>query len=83
MMNPVQQSEYDTQLVGGIRTALSKARELGYEVEGMDVTVSVSEGVCSVHFAPVAASGFVVTGGDLTVTIDSRTGEVVQFKRGQ
>lgn len=83
MMSPVQESEYDTQLVGGIRSALAKARELGYDVEDMDVTASLSEGVCSVHFTPVPAPGFLVAGGDLTVKIDSRTGDVVRYERGQ
>lgn len=77
------QPEFDTQFLAGIRAALRKARELGYEVERMDVTASLFEGGCSVHFAPITAPGTIATGGDLTLTIDPRTGAVVEIKRGQ
>ncbi len=77
------ESNYDTQLVRGIRTALRKARELGYQVEVMDITASVSEGVCSVHFAPLATPGYIATGGDLTLTVNPETDEFIHIERGQ
>ena len=76
-------ADYDTQLVRGIQTALRKARELGYHVESMDVSASVAEGICTIHFAPLPSSGFLQTGGDLTVTINAETDELIQYERGQ
>jgi hypothetical protein len=82
-MSVATEADYDTQLVGGIRAALRKARELGYPVESMDVTASVSEGVCNVHFARIAAPGYIVAGGDLTLTVNADTDELIEVKRGQ
>ena len=76
-------SDYDTQLVRGIQTALRTARGLGYPVETMDITASVSQGVCTIHFAPLPALGIIQSGGDLTVTIDAETDELIQYERGQ
>ena len=76
-------SDYDTQLVRGIQTALRKARELGYHVETMDITASVSDGICTIHFAPLPTPGFVACGGDLTVAINAETDELMQSERGQ
>ena len=72
-MIAVKDSEFDTHLLAGIRIALQKARELGYQVEQMDVTASVCAGSCSVHFAPIAEAGTIMTGGDLSLTIDAGT----------
>lgn len=82
-MIAVKGSEFDAQLLAGIRVALQKARELGYPVERMDVTASVLAGNCSIHFAPIADSGTIVTGGDLSLTVDSETEEITQLLRGQ
>ena len=76
-------SDYDTQLVRGIQTALRKARELGYHVESMDVSASVAEGICTIHFAPLPTPGSIHTGGDLTVTINAETDELIKYVRGQ
>ena len=76
-------SDYDTRLVRGIQTALRTARELGYHVETMDITASVSEGICTIHFAPLPTPGFILCGGDLTVTINAETDELMQYERGQ
>ena len=76
-------SDYDTRLVRGIQTALRTARGLGYPVETMDVTASVSQGICTIHFAPLPAPGFILSGGDLTVTIDAATDELIRYERGQ
>ena len=76
-------SDYDTQLVRGIQTALRKARELGYHVETMDISASVAEGICTIHFTPLPTPGFIQTGGDLTVTINAETDELMEYKRGQ
>ena len=76
-------SDYDTQLVRGIQTALRKARELGYHVETMDVTASVSEGTCTIHFAPLPTPGFILSGGDLTVTINADSDKIIQYEQGQ
>jgi hypothetical protein len=82
-MIAIKDSQFDAQLLTGIRVALSKARELGYAVERMDVTASVSEGICSVHFAPLADPGTIVAGGDLSLSIDPQTNEVTGVQRGQ
>lgn len=82
-MIAVNDSEFDARLLTGIQVALRKARELGYPVERMDVTASVTEGICSVHFAPLPQPGTIVTGGDLSVNVDPQRQEVVGFNRGQ
>ena len=75
--------DFDTQLVRGIQTALRRARGLGYHVETMDITASVSDGVCHIHFSPIPAPGTIQTGGDLTVAVNSDTDEVIGYERGQ
>lgn len=82
-MVSVKEPEFDTQLLQGIRVALRKAREFGYPVERMDVTASLSKGRCSVHFAPIAAPGTIIAGGDLSLTVVPETEEVSSVKRGQ
>ena len=82
-MSATAASEYDTHLVRGIQTALRTARGLGYPVETMDVTASVSQGVCTIHFAPLANPGFIQSGGDLTVTIDTEADMLIRYERGQ
>jgi hypothetical protein len=79
----IKDPEFDVQLLTGIRVALSKARELGYPVERMDVTASVSQGICSVYFAPFPDPGTIVAGGDLSLSINSQTNEVTEVERGQ
>ncbi len=76
-------SDYDTQLLRGIQTALRTARGLGYHVETMDVTASLCDGVCTIQFTPLPTPGFLQTGGDLTVTIDAETDELIRYERGQ
>ena len=75
--------EFDQRLIKGLRVALVKARQLGYDVEQMDVRTSISDGVCTVHFAPLPVSGVVTAGGDLCVTVDPGTETVIDFNRGQ
>ena len=82
-MSAAAASDYDTQLVRGIQTALRTARGLGYPVETMDINASVSEGICTIHFAPLSSPGFIQSGGDLTVTIDARADTLIQYERGQ
>ncbi|HLQ46018.1 MAG TPA: hypothetical protein VK137_14860 [Planctomycetaceae bacterium] len=82
-MNMAVASDYDTQLVRGIQTALRTARELGYHVESMDITASASQGICTIHFVPLATPGFIQCGGDLTVTINADTDELIRYERGQ
>jgi hypothetical protein len=82
-MIAVQSPEFDARLLNGIRVALRKARELGYPVERMDVTASISDGLCSVHFAPLADPGTIVTGGDLSLTVDPQTETISRVLRGQ
>jgi hypothetical protein len=82
-MIAIKDPEFDTQLLTGIRVALSKARELGYPVESMDITASISKGICSVHLAPLADRGTIVVGGDLPLSIDPQTKQVTGVKRGQ
>ncbi|HVT27549.1 MAG TPA: hypothetical protein VHE81_05975 [Lacipirellulaceae bacterium] len=76
-------SEFDLQLLTGIRVGLSKARELGCPVERMDVTASLSHGRCSLHFSPIADPGTILAGGDLSLSIDAQTKEVTTIERGQ
>ena len=75
--------DFDTQLVRGIQTALRRARGLGYHVETMDITASVADGVCHIHFSPIPAPGTIQAGGDLTVAVNSDTDEVIGYERGQ
>jgi hypothetical protein len=75
--------DFDTQLLRGIQTALRQARGLGDHVETMDITASVSDGVCHVHFSPIPAPGTIQTGGDLTVSVNSDTDEIIGYERGQ
>ena len=82
-MIAVKDPEFDSRLLTGIQVALSKARELGYPVERMDVTASVSQGICSVHFAPLPDLGTIATGGDLSLNVDPQTQKVIRVKRGQ
>lgn len=82
-MSVVQEPQHDTHLLNGIRVGLRKARELGYVVEKMDITASVSKGICAVHFASIPEPGFVTAGGDLSISINSRTEEVIEYTRGQ
>jgi hypothetical protein len=82
-MIAIKDPEFDAQLLTGIRVALSKARELGYPVECMDITASISKGICSVHFAPFSVPGSIVAGGDLSLSIDPQTNEVTGVERGQ
>lgn len=76
-------SDFDTQLVRGIQTALRQARGLGYHVETMDITVSASDGVSRIHFSPNPSPGTLQTGGDLTVAVNSEIDEVICCERGQ
>ena len=41
-MSLVKEPEFDTRLLAGIRAALREARQLGYDVEQMEVTASVT-----------------------------------------
>ncbi len=82
-MSALADSEYDSQLFRGIQTALRQAREWGYVVESMDITASVLEGLCHVHLAPLPKPGRLTCGGDLTVTVDAETGQLLSFQRGQ
>lgn len=82
-MSTATESDFDTQIVRGIQTALRKARELSYPVEAMDITASVSNGVCNIHFAPLSQPGYIITGGDLTLFINADTDELIQYERGQ
>lgn len=75
--------DFDTQLLRGIQTVLRQARGLGDHVETMDITASVSDGVCHVHFSPIPAPGTIQTGGDLTVSVNSDTDEIIGYERGQ
>ena len=76
-------SDFDTHLVRGIQTALRQARGLGDHVETMDVTASVTDGVCQIHFSPSPAPGTIQAGGNLTVSINSDGDEIIGYERGQ
>lgn len=82
-MPAIQDAEFETRLLAAIRTGLRKARELGYDVEQMDVTASPCEGLWAVHFGPLEVPGTITTGGDLSLTVDPYTEQVIDFKRGQ
>jgi hypothetical protein len=75
--------EFDARLLTGIRVALGKARELGYAVERMDVTASVSKGICKVYFAPLVDPETIITGGDLSLVVDPQTEQITRLQRGQ
>ena len=49
----------------------------------MDITASVSDGICHIHFSPIPAPGTIQAGGDLTVAVNSDTDEVIGYERGQ
>lgn len=76
-------SEFDSRLLTGIQVALNKARELGYPVERMDVTASVSDETCAVHFSRMPVPGTIHTGGDVSMTVDPAALAVISIKRGQ
>lgn len=82
-MIALQTSEFDARLLTGIQVALRKARELGYPVERMDVTASVTGDACAVHFSRIPAPGTIVTGGDVSMTIAPAAQAVLTVKRGQ
>ena len=82
-MNVLQEPAFDAHLLTGIRVALQTAREFGYDVERMDVTASVTGETCSVHLSPLEEPGYITAGGDLSLTIDSRSGTVLDCQRGQ
>ena len=82
-MSVVKEPEFDARLITAIRAALRQARELGYDVERMDITASVVGETCSVHLAPLEAPGYIVAGGDLSLTIDSQSGRILDYQRGQ
>ena len=83
MMSVATASDFDTQLVRGTQTALRHARGLDYHVELMDITASVSDGICHIHFSPIPAPGTIQAGGDLTVSVNSDTDEIIGYERGQ
>lgn len=45
MMPDIHDAEFESRLLAAIRTGLRKARELGYDVERMDMTASLCEGL--------------------------------------
>jgi len=81
-MNP-QQELLDANIVKALEIGLKKARELGYDIEKMKVTLSVSDGACIVYFEILVPPGQGMLGGDLTVTIDLKSQRVIKFERGQ
>ncbi len=62
-----------------IEIAKRKAAELGYPVATMEVSVERSETEFEIMFWPPLFT----LGGDLTVWVNSRTGEVTRVERGQ
>ena len=82
-MIAARESEFDVRLLTGIQVALKKARELGYPVERMDVTASVTDDACAVHFSRSPAPGTIHTGGDVSMTVDPAAQAVIAVKRGQ
>ena len=44
---------------------------------------SVSDGVCHIHLSPIPAPGTIQAGGDLTVSVNSDTDEIIGYERGQ
>ena len=81
-MDPQQQT-YDANLVKALEAAMKKARELGYEIERMKVTLSVSQSVCKAYFETIPKPGHAILGGDLTIEMDFETHRIINFERGQ
>lgn len=82
-MSVATSTDYDVLFVRGIQMGLRKARELGYFVESMDLTASVSQGVCHIYFAPLHTPGSIRSGGDLSLSVNPATDELLDCQRGQ
>lgn len=79
----LERERYDETITQALRVALAKARELGYEVEKMQVTVSVRDVKATAYFETIPEPGHAILGGDLTVVVDVKTLAVVDVQRGQ
>jgi len=66
-----------------VRLANIKAEELGYNFDEMDIKVSNSGKNISVLYLPKQQPGVMITGGDLTVLINSESMEIIEIQRGQ
>lgn len=75
--------EHDMRLLAGIEVALAKARELEYAIETMNMSASMQGGKCVVHFTPVPSPGHITMGGDLSVTVDPESNNILDLVRGQ
>lgn len=62
-----------------ITVAKDKAKELGYSLEEMTMKVIAKKDTFVVYFAPKA----MVLGGDLTIKVGAKTGEILEIERGQ
>jgi hypothetical protein len=78
-----QQQTYDSKLVAALGVAIKKARELGYGIEKMKITLSVTDRVCTAYFETIPEPGHAILGGDLTIKVDINTQTVIDFERGQ
>ncbi len=72
--------DFDTLLVSAMKIALSKARELGYPIEAMELTVASNDMEHDFHFCPVARPGNIVMGGDLVIAVDRNSLEIVKLR---
>jgi hypothetical protein len=62
-----------------ITIALDKAEDLGYSPEGMTTKVTENHDAYIIYFAPKT----MVLGGDLTIKVSSKTGEILNITRGK
>lgn len=75
----VETKEVEAMKEKAITIAKDKARELGYSLEEMTTKVTEKEDAFIIYFAPKA----MVLGGDLTIKVSSKAGEILDIKRGQ
>ena len=67
-----------------IEIAAAKAKALGYLPEEMKMKVTTQKDAVVVYFAPKATSPEeMVLGGDLTIRVDIRAGQILTVQRGQ
>jgi len=71
--------EVDPMKEKAIAIAKDKAKELGYPVEEMTLKLTAKKNTFIIYFSPRE----MILGGDLTIKVDAKTGEIIGIERGQ
>jgi hypothetical protein len=75
--------EHDRRLAKGLEVAILTARKLDYGVEQSEISFSMTDDICTVHFAPMDTPDEIVMGGDLTVRVDVESNKLLDYEFGQ